>query len=73
MQEQTSGDGAELSEESVAALAALAGIPIAAERLPAVAESLRTLQARARELEGLDLALVEPAIRFDAGWPEEQS
>jgi hypothetical protein len=73
MHEQTSGDGRELSDEAVAALAQLAGIPVAAERLPAVADMLRTLQARARELDTVDLEAVEPAMRFDAGWPEERS
>ncbi|MGH2560133.1 MAG: hypothetical protein ACRDJH_13805 [Thermomicrobiales bacterium] len=73
MHEQTSGDGGELSDESVATLARLAGIPIDAERLPAVADTLRTLLARARELDAVDLEEVEPAMGFDASWPERQS
>jgi hypothetical protein len=30
------------------------------------------LRARARELDAIDLESIEPAMRFDAVWPEER-
>jgi Asp-tRNA(Asn)/Glu-tRNA(Gln) amidotransferase C subunit len=64
------GDDEQLTDDAVAALARLAGITIAPERLPAVAATWRDLLERARELEAVDLGTVEPAISFDARWEE---
>lgn len=63
----------QLSDEGVGALAKLAGVAIEVERVPAVAETYRTLRARALELEAIDLEGVEPAMRFDARWAEDEA
>jgi hypothetical protein len=57
--------------QAVAAMAALAGISIPAERLPLVAERLREIHGLAAELAELDLDGIDPDNRFDPSWSEE--
>jgi hypothetical protein len=60
----------EIDEELVASLGRLVGVPLAEERLPAVAARLRELFEIAAVLDILDLEGFEPAARFDPSWPE---
>ena len=60
-----------ITDEAVAAMAAMAGIDLVPERVPLVAERLRDMQALAAELAEFDLDGYEPDTRFDPSWPDE--
>jgi hypothetical protein len=62
-----------ISEDAVSGLARLAGWTIPADRVAAVTEQLAVLYRLAADLDGLDLAEVEPATGYDPSWPEEES
>ncbi len=62
-------EAAAISEDLVAHLGELAGLHLAPERLPLIAQRLRDLHIVAAELDSLDLERVDPAIRFDPSWP----
>ncbi|HEY7036432.1 MAG TPA: hypothetical protein VH482_34200 [Thermomicrobiales bacterium] len=61
-----------ISGDAVIGLARLAGWTIPEDRLAAVTERLADLYRLAADLDGLDLAGVEPATGYDPRWPEEE-
>jgi len=53
----------------VRALAELAALPLAEDRLATAALALKDMLARRAALDTLDLSNYEPAPSFDATWP----
>jgi hypothetical protein len=51
-------------------LAEFAGLPLTADRIPAVVAQWQVLAASLAALESLDLSECEPAIVFRAAWEE---
>jgi len=58
-----------VNEDTVAALAEAAGLPMPPERLARVAELLERLTRAGAGVTPDEVASVEPAVEFDPRWP----
>jgi hypothetical protein len=63
-------DETKITSEIVKQRAALAGISLDADRLEDIATTMEAALAPLRNLDLRAIRLVEPAVTFDAAWPE---
>jgi hypothetical protein len=63
-------DVAKITPEIVRQRAALAGISLDEDRLDDLASTMEAALAPLRSLDLRAIRLVEPAVTFEAGWPE---
>jgi hypothetical protein len=63
-------DDAKITPEIVRQRAALAGISLDEDRLDDLASTMEAALAPLRSLDLRAIRLVEPAVTFEAGWPE---
>jgi len=63
-------DEAKITPEIVRQRAALAGISLDEDRLDDLASTMEAALAPLRSLDLRAIRLVEPAVTFEAGWPE---
>jgi hypothetical protein len=66
----SAGGGHELSSETLELLAQLAGMPLPPEDIALLAGALRNQLASIELIDRLDLADVQPALRFDPRWDD---
>lgn len=63
-------DDAKITPEIVRQRATLAGISLDEDRLDDLASTMEAALAPLRSLDLRAIRLVEPAVTFEAGWPE---
>jgi hypothetical protein len=63
-------DDAKITPEIVRQRAALAGISLDEDRLDDLASTMEAALAPLRSIDLRAIRLVEPAVTFEAGWPE---
>jgi Asp-tRNA(Asn)/Glu-tRNA(Gln) amidotransferase C subunit len=57
-----------VTEQNVRDIAALAGLPLAEDRIPVITTELRGMMALVEKIHELDTTELEPDLPFDARW-----